>query len=145
MSWPRGFLAGIKVTYVRRCCESPRTARPPRDYCLPIDLPLWRRTIKRAVRHERLLAIRAYCRGSPRFRLIFEIKYYIGSREAAETQDPPSPANCGTLWGSWIGQAPAMLYALPPCLPFLQVKGQAASPHLVVRGRVELPTFRFSG
>jgi hypothetical protein len=34
--------------------------------------------------------------------------------------------------------------ALPHYLPFPQVKGQTASPRVVVRGRVELPTFRFS-
>jgi len=127
---------------VRRCRWWPQAA----NRSAPFDLPRWARTIKRAVRHERLLAIRAYCRGCPRFRLIFEIKYCIGSREAAVTQGPLPPAGCGGLWGSWTGQPPPVPCRIPHCLPFPQVKGQTASPRVVVvRGRVELPTFRFSG
>jgi hypothetical protein len=40
MFWPHGFLRRTKVTHVRRCCESPLTAQPQRDCCLPLDLPL---------------------------------------------------------------------------------------------------------
>ena len=117
-----------------------------RSATAPLELPLRTRTLKRAVRHERLLAVTACCRGSPRFRSVFEIKYCIGSREAAGTQGAVSPASCGALWGSWAGTRRRCSAALPPCLPFPQVKRQTASLHVVVvRGRVELPTFRFSG
>ena len=115
-----------------------------RNLTAPLDLPLWARTIKRAVRHERLPTIKACCRGSPRLRLIFEIKYCIGSLAVAVAQGPLSPASCGALWGSWTGKRRRCSAVLPPCLPFPQVKGQTASPRMVVRGRVELPTFRFS-
>jgi hypothetical protein len=43
----------------------------------PLDLPLWARTIKRAVRHERLLTIKARRGVCPLFSLRFEIRYYV--------------------------------------------------------------------
>ena len=54
----------------------------------------------------------------------------------------PAVGHCGDLGP---GKRRRCYAALPPCLPFPQVNGQTASPRVVVRGRVELPTFRFSG
>jgi hypothetical protein len=99
-----------------RWCGDAAGRRRQRSRSAPFDLPLWARTIMRAVGHERLLAIKACCRASPRFRLISEIKYYIGSREAAVMQDPILPAGCGASWGSWTGQAPPVLCRAPALL-----------------------------
>jgi len=43
----------------------------------PLDLPLWARTIKRAVRHERPLVIKARRGVCPLYSLRFEIRDYI--------------------------------------------------------------------
>jgi hypothetical protein len=118
--------------WLRRCRWPPQAAHPPRA----TDRPLWTRTIKRAVRHERLLAIKAYRGVNPLFLLIFEIRYYIGSREAAMIQVLLPPAN---LWGivgilDWL--TPPML-CRTPALPTISA-GQRANG---VSARREVFTF----
>ena len=95
-----------------------------RNLTAPLDLPLWARTIKRAVRHERLLAIKACRRGSPRFRLIFEINT-VSVRVAAVCALRQAMSDYAAWRGaSHLRDAAACWYQSWPCAGALRDAGE---------------------
>ena len=119
--------------------------RRQRNRSAALELPLWARTIRRAVGHERLLAIKALLSWQPTISV--DIRNLILHRlaGAAVMQGPLLPADCGALWGSWTGQAPPVL-CRAPALPVISA-GERANGVSARGGQgqgrtADLPLFR---